>query len=136
MKQIYSDTPVHIFIREFVESDKGKVKDISEEYFTIKLPSTLKPIKYTYKPAIAPHRSHLLIFQSVANSKFMKPIYYIYKIWQRAFSHSSTCQSDASKSKIYALKTYHQSTVRAQTAKNRSGWPSKINLMPYCLVMV
>jgi len=53
MKQIYSNTPVHTFIREFVESEKGEVKDISEEYFTIKLPSTLKPIKYTYKPAIA-----------------------------------------------------------------------------------
>ena len=61
MKQIYSDTPIHKFIREFVESENGEIEDISDEYFTIKLPSTLKPIKYTYKPTIASERKIDLI---------------------------------------------------------------------------
>ena len=53
MKQSYSETRIHKFIRNYIESENGEVKDFSEEYFTIKTPSSLSPLKYTYKPAIA-----------------------------------------------------------------------------------
>lgn len=53
MSQSYSETRIHKFIREYIESEKGAVNDVSEEYFTIKTPSLLSPLKYTYKPAIA-----------------------------------------------------------------------------------
>lgn len=53
MNTTYSNTPIHNFIREYIESEDGEVKDACEEYFTIKTPSLLSPIKYTYKPAIA-----------------------------------------------------------------------------------
>ena len=53
MKQSYSETRIHKFIREYIESENGTVNDVSEEYFTVKTPSLLSPIKYTYKAAIA-----------------------------------------------------------------------------------
>src|SRR3989344_8633241 len=53
MKQSYSETRIHKFIRGYIESENGAINDVSEEYFTIKTPSLLSPLKYTYKPAIA-----------------------------------------------------------------------------------
>ena len=53
MNTTYSNTPIHLFIKEYIESENGEVKDVCEEYFTIKTPALLEPIKYTYKPAIA-----------------------------------------------------------------------------------
>src|SRR3989344_4003881 len=53
MNTTYSNTPIHLFIKEYIESENGEVKDVCEEYFTIRTPALLEPIKYTYKPAIA-----------------------------------------------------------------------------------
>ena len=53
MNTTYSDTQIHQFIRNHIESENGEVKDVCEEFFTIKTPSLLSPLKYTYKPAIA-----------------------------------------------------------------------------------
>ena len=53
MSATYSDTPIHQFIKKYIESEGGKVEDVCEEYFTIKTPSLIAPLKYTYKPAIA-----------------------------------------------------------------------------------
>lgn len=61
MNTTYSNTPIHSFIKECIESENGEVKDVSEEYFIIKTPSLLEPIKYTYKPAIAHEKKIELI---------------------------------------------------------------------------
>ncbi len=53
MNTTYSNNPIHLFIRDYIESEDGDVKDVSEEYFTIKTKSLLEPLKYTYKPTIA-----------------------------------------------------------------------------------
>jgi hypothetical protein len=63
MKQAYSNERLHKFITKFVKSEGGIIKDISEEYFTIKLPGATSPIKYTYQPAIATEKklSHIAV---------------------------------------------------------------------------
>lgn len=53
MNTTYSNTQIHSFIKEYIESENGEVKDTCEEYFTIKTPALLEPLRYTYKPAIA-----------------------------------------------------------------------------------
>ena len=61
MNTTYSNNPIHSFIREYIESENGEVKDVSEEYFTIKTKSLLEPLKYTYKSAIAREKKIELI---------------------------------------------------------------------------
>lgn len=57
----YANTELHKFIRAFVESEGGKLSDISDEFFEIKYPTSLGPTKYTYQPAIARERKIQLI---------------------------------------------------------------------------
>ena len=49
----YSDNELHMFVRKYIKSIGGELKDACEDYFTIKRPEMEKPKKYTYKPAIA-----------------------------------------------------------------------------------
>ena len=38
MNTTYSNTQIHSFIKEYIESENGEVKDTCEEYFTIYIP--------------------------------------------------------------------------------------------------
>src|SRR3989344_5338911 len=61
MNTTYSNTPIHSFIKKYMESEKGEVKDVCEEFFTIKTPTILEPLRYTYKPGIAHEKKIELI---------------------------------------------------------------------------
>ena len=61
MNTKYSETRIHQFIKEFVESKKGALTEKSDETFTIKYPNQQSVSEYTYNPVVSREKKLLLI---------------------------------------------------------------------------
>ncbi|MCW3996772.1 MAG: hypothetical protein NWE98_11580 [Candidatus Bathyarchaeota archaeon] len=61
MTEKYSQTNIHRFIKNFVESKNGELTEQSDQTFLVKLPNNPYPTQYTYDPAVAREKNAVLI---------------------------------------------------------------------------